>query len=465
MSWQARRMIGWSAAPTIGALHAAYAGGCDPMQTIGEVYRRIEAADDPGIFIALVPQAEAMEAARALGRFEPERQPLWGVPFAIKDNIDLAGLPTTAACPDFAYTPTESAPAVARMMAAGAIPIGKTNMDQFATGLVGLRTPYPAPRNPFDPAIVPGGSSSGSAVAVARGLVSFALGTDTAGSGRVPAGLNNIVGLKPTKGAVSTRGVVPACRSLDCVSVFALTVEDAVAAYRAMAGFDPDDPFSRDLAPPRLDRQPVRGLRVGVPDAGSRIFAGDDNAARAFDEATGAAAKLGTVLREVDLAPFFAVGRLLYDGPFVAERYAAVGHFIARQPQSVHPVVRQIISGGAAVSAADAFAGLYWLAQLRRQSEAVWEAVDVLLVPTFPRPRGVAEVIADPIGINGELGTYTNFVNLLDLCALAIPGPLRGDGFPSGITLIAPAGCDDRLADFGAALHPLAGVPPGFCLG
>jgi allophanate hydrolase len=440
------------AAPTIAALHAAYASGLDPVAAVATAYRRIAAADDPGIFISLVPETDSVAAARGLGGFDPVRSPLWGVPFAVKDNIDLAGLPTTAACPDFAYLPSESAPAVARLVAAGAIPIGKTNMDQFATGLVGLRTPYPAPRNPFDPEIVPGGSSSGSAVAVARGLVSFALGTDTAGSGRVPAALNNIVGLKPTKGTISTRGVVPACRTLDCVSVFALTVADAGAVCSMMAGFDPNDPFSRRL-PPAPPAKPVRRLRIGIPDAPGRVFAGDDGARRAFDRSIEAAGMLGTALIEVDLAPFFAAGRLLYEGPWIAERYCAVGDFIARHPHAVHPVTRQIISAGAQVSAADAFAGLYRLAELQRASEAVWSAIDVLVVPTLPRPRRIAEVLADPIGVNNELGTYTNFANLLDLCALALPGPRRDDGFPSGITLIAPAGCDGRLAAFGEALH------------
>jgi allophanate hydrolase len=447
-------------APTVAELLAAYAGGLDPAEVIAAVYRRIDFVGDPGIFISLVPEDHAAAAARALGPFDPERRPLWGVPFAVKDNIDLAGLPTTAACPAFAYSPAASAPAVARLMAAGAIPIGKTNMDQFATGLVGVRTPYPVPLNSFDRGIVPGGSSSGSAVAVARGLVPFALGTDTAGSGRVPAGLNNIVGLKPTKGAVSARGVVPACRTLDCVSIFALTVEDAATIYQIVSWFDPEDPFSRKLPPPRLRREPVRGLRVGVPNASSRVFAGDARASRAFDRAVDAMLSLGLALTEVDLAPFFAVGGLLYDGPWVAERYAAVGEFVAQQPEAAHPVVRQIICGGAQISGAEAFAGQYRLAELRRATEPVWAAIDILLVPTLPRPYRLAEALADPIGVNTELGTYTNFVNLLDLCALAVPGPPRDDGFPSGLTLIAPAGFDDGLADLGAAISPLFSMPP-----
>ncbi len=449
------------AAPTIAALHAAYAAGLDPARVIADTYRRIAGAGDPGIFISLAPEDEALAAVRALGPFDPQAKPLWGLPFAIKDNIDFAGLPTTVACPDFAYRPTASAPAVTRLIAAGAVPIGKTNLDQFATGLVGLRTPYPAPRNPFDPAIVPGGSSSGSAVAVARGLVAFALGTDTAGSGRVPAGLNNIVGLKPTKGAVSTRGVVPACRMLDCVSVFALTVDDAVSVYRVVAGFDPDDPFSRMMAASQPTSAAVAGLRVGVPNSASRIFGGDNLAQRAFEASVEAAAAMGLAPAEVDLTPLFAAGTLVYNGPWVAERHHAVGEFITHRPQAVHPVVRDIISAASGLSAVDAFAGFYRLAELRRASEAVWHSIDALMVPTFPRPRRVADVMADPIGPNSELGTYTNFVNLLDLCALTVPGRFREDGFPSSVTLIAPAGCDGRIAAIGAALHALAGETLG----
>jgi allophanate hydrolase len=442
---------------TIAGLQAGYASGLDPGCVVAETYRRIAAAGDPGIFISLVPEAEAFAAARALGALEPQTKPLWGVPFAIKDNIDLAGLPTTAGCPEYAYRPAANAAAVARLIAAGAIPIGKTNLDQFATGLVGTRTPYPVPRNPFDPGIVPGGSSSGSAVAVARGLVPFALGTDTAGSGRVPAGLNNIVGLKPTKGAVSTRGVVPACRTLDCISVFTLTVEDAVAVYRTIAGFDPEDPYSRRIAalepPDALDA----GLRIGAPDAPSRQFGGDRLAERAFQASLDDIAALGVAMQEIDLGPFFSAGKLLYEGPWLAERYHAVGDFIARWPQAVDPVVRQIITAGADISATEAFAGLHRLAELSRATEAVWQSVDALLVPTFPRPRTVADVATDPIGANSELGTYTNFVNLLDLCALTLPGRFRDDGFPSSVTLVAPAESDGRLAAIGAALQAQAG--------
>ncbi len=448
--------------PTLGALHAAYAGGLAPEAVIAETYRRIAAIEDPGLFLALVPEDRARAAAAALGPFDPVARPLWGLPFAVKDNIDVAGLPTTAACPGFAYTPEATAPAVVRLLAAGAVLIGKTNLDQFATGLVGVRTPHLAPRNAFDPARVPGGSSSGSAVAVAHGLVTFALGTDTAGSGRVPAGLNNVVGLKPSLGSVSGRGMVPACRTLDTLSVFAGTVADADAAYRVMRGHDPEDAYSRPLpVAPRPATVPP-GLRVGVPDAVGREFGGDALSEAAFAAALG---DLDTVVAggtvPVDLAPFQAVAALLYTGPWVAERYQAIRAIIETRPEILHPTTRAIIASAANFSAADAFAGLYRLAELRRATEAIWRTIDVLVVPTYPRPRSCADLAADPVGPNSELGTYTNFVNLLDLCALAVPGRFRGDGFPSGVTLIAPRGADGLIAALGARLHAAAGLTIG----
>ena len=438
-------------------LRAAYANGLDPHALIDLVYDRIEASNDPGIFIALRPRADAHQEIDATGT---SGKPLWGIPFAVKDNIDVARLPTTAACPDFAYMPSADAASVARLRAAGAIVIGKTNLDQFATGLVGLRTPYPVPRNSFDAAIVPGGSSSGSAVAVARGLVSFALGTDTAGSGRVPAALNNVVGLKPSVGAVSTRGVVPACRTLDCVSVFALTTPDAWDVYTAMAGFDPVDAFSRDVpaGAPKLD---VKGLRIGAPDAASRKFGGDALAEAAFDAHLASLRALGATIVDVSLVPFFETARLLYEGPWIAERHAALHDFLTQSPQSFLPVTRGIVESATKFSATDAFEGLYRLADLKRIASAVWNDVDALVVPTLPRPRSVADLMADPLGPNAELGTYTNFVNLLDLCALAVPGRHRADDFPAGVTFIAPSGEDHVLAGLGAAFHAAAHVTLG----
>lgn len=439
------------------SLHDAYRNGLDPRSVASDCLAA--AARYPGVFISLAPEA-SRRALDALGPFDPAAKPLWGLPFAIKDNIDLAGVPTTAACPAFAFTPERSATAVARLIDAGAIPLGKTNLDQFATGLVGVRTPYPVPQNSFDPAMVPGGSSSGSAIAVARGLASFALGTDTAGSGRIPAGLNNVVGLKPTVGAVPVRGVVPACRTLDCVSVFGLTVPDSWAVLAAMAGLDADDPWSKAVALGTPGLVPP-GLRVGTPDRASRRFFGDACSERAFDRALESYARLGITLVEIDFAPLFAVADLLYDGAWVAERYAAVRPFIAEHREALHPVTARIILGAERLSAADAFAGLYRLAELRRATEPIWAAVDLLAVPTVPRAYRLADLDADPIGPNSALGTYTNFVNLLDLCALAVPGAFRDDDLPAGTTLIAPAGQDAILAALGTALHRAAGVTLG----
>jgi len=444
---------------TIRDYHDAYrTGSLTPTQAVEDFFRRHEARADSAVFITLRSRAELLADAHALERSAPSSpqfdatQPLYGVPVAVKDNIDVAGLPTTAACPDFAYTPSRDATVVARLRAAGALIVGKTNLDQFATGLAGVRSPYGVPRNVVDASLVPGGSSSGSAVAVAAGLVPIALGTDTAGSGRVPAGMNGIVGLKPTFGAVSTCGVVPACRSLDCVSVFARTVVDAYATYMAIAGFDEADPFSRPVvARPLGPLPPV--IRLGVPRAPSRRFGGDSAAEAAFDRTVAAAARLGAQLQQVDLARMFEVARLLYEGPWVAERYQAIRTFVEHSPSSLHPVTRQIIERAKDYSAADAFAGFYRLAELRRACEPIWRDVDMLLVPTFPRPKALSELSADPIGANSELGTYTNFVNLLDLCALAVPGTRRADGLPGGVTLIAQTGQDALIAEFGARLN------------
>ncbi|MFT8242634.1 allophanate hydrolase [Roseomonas sp. BN140053] len=446
--------------PTIAALHAGYAtGDLTPAEVLAAAYGRIMLADDPGIFLFLLPEEDTQAAAAALGPFDPIAKPLWGVPFAVKDNIDVAGMPTTAGCPDFTYLPERTAPAVQRLLDAGAVLLGKTNLDQFATGLVGVRTPYAVPRNAINPAIVPGGSSSGSAVAVAHGIASFALGTDTAGSGRVPAALNNIVGLKPSLGMVSGTGMVPACRTLDTISVFAGTVEDAYAAYAAAAGFDAADPWSRRLPVPGRAAALPTGLRLAVPDAAGRRFGGDPLAEAAFAAAVEGlpAALPGATVAETSLAEFFAVAELLYSGPWVAERYQAVRELIETCPEVLHPTTRGIIEGATRFSAADAFAGLYRLAELRRATETLWTGTDILVVPTIPRPRTTADLAADPIGPNSELGTYTNFVNLLDLCALAVPGAFRPDGLPAGITLIAPSGRDALLAAAGAALHAAAG--------
>jgi allophanate hydrolase len=453
-----RSRIPETALATLGSLLAAHrSGAATPEDTVIATFARIRAHADPAVFITLADEAKLRAAARALhGRTE---LPLYGIPIAVKDNIDVAGLPTTAACPAFAYMPKEDSTAVARLRAAGALIIGKTNLDQFATGLVGVRSPYGVPRNALRPELVPGGSSSGSAVAVAAGLVPAALGTDTAGSGRVPAMLNNIVGLKPSLGLVSTHGVVPACRTLDCVSVFALTVDDTWAVLAAMAGHDAKDPYSRALPVGAVG--PPRALRFGVPRAADRIFFDDARAEADYAAALARLARLGATLVEVDMAPFYETARLLYEGPWVAERYLAAKTLIDSSPEALHPVTREIIAGGAKPSAAEAFAAFYRLQELRAVSARAFGEIDALALPTAPTSYTVAQLEADPIRLNSRLGTYTNFVNLLDLCGLAVPAALNADRTAFGITLLAPAGQDAQLAAIGRAFHADTGLTLG----
>jgi allophanate hydrolase len=444
---------------TIADILAAHrAGPVAPEETVERSYARIEAHADPAVFIALRDKADALAEARALsGRSD---LPLYGIPVAVKDNIDVRGLPTTAACPAFRYDAGGDAGAVARLRQAGAIVIGKANLDQFATGLVGVRSPYGTPRNLFDAKLIPGGSSSGSGVAVAAGLVPFALGTDTAGSGRVPAAFNNIVGLKPSLGLISTAGVVPACRTLDCVSVFALTVDDAFAALQVMAGPDPADPFSQTRPLGDIGAMP-QALRLGVPLAGQRVFFGDRLSAAAYDEAIARMARLGATIVDVDLEPFYETARLLYEGPWVAERYITARSLIASAHESMHPVTRGIILGGARPTAVDAFAAFYKLKELQRVRDHVFRQIDALLLPTMPTVYTVEQVLANPVELNSRLGTYTNFVNLLDLCGLALPASMRPDGAPFGVTLLAPAGHDAMLASIGRVFHADTGLPLG----
>ncbi|WAC26175.1 allophanate hydrolase [Ancylobacter sp. SL191] len=446
---------------TIADIVAAHrAGRARPAETVARARALIVAHGDPAVFTALVDDAGITTQLARLEGADPAQMPLYGVPFAVKDNIDVAGLPTTCACPDYAYPATRDAAAVARLRRAGAIILGKTNLDQFATGLNGTRSPYGTPRNPVRDDLVPGGSSSGSAVAVAAGLVAFALGTDTAGSGRVPAGLNNIVGLKPSLGLVSTRGVVPACRSLDCVSVFALTVEDALLATSVMAGPDEDDPYSRVLPLGGLAGFPA-GPTLAVPRAQDLVTFGDRASEAGFRRAAERMARLGARLVEIDLTPFFETARLLYEGPWVAERYAAVGAFLESRPASVHPVVAGIIEQGRHFSAVEAFRGQYRLAELKAQVRAALAGIDALMVPTMPTVFTVAQMQAEPVRCNSQLGVYTNFVNLLDMCGLAVPAEIRADGAPAGITLLAPAGQDAHLAALGAAFHRDTGLTLG----
>jgi allophanate hydrolase len=369
-------------------------------------------------------------------------------------------MPTTAACPAFAYRAEDDAEVVKRLKRAGAIVIGKTNLDQFATGLVGLRTPYPAPRNPLRRDLIPGGSSAGSAVAVATGIVPLALGTDTAGSGRVPAMLNNIVGLKPSLGLISTRGVVPACRTLDCVSVFALSIDDAWTALRAIAGFDPKDPYSRERSLATLSSAPTRA-RLGMPRVSQRLFFGDERAAADYDAALSRLKDLGFRLAEVDMESFTETAQLLYHGPWLAERYLAARQVLQENPMALHPVTRAIIAPGANLTATDTFAAFYRLAQLRRAADDVFKCIDALVLPTAPTAYTCEQVLADPIRLNSRLGTYTNFVNLLDLCGAAVPAVLHGDGTPFGITFIVPGGQDALAASLAKVFHADCGVAPG----
>jgi allophanate hydrolase len=445
---------------TVASIVAAHrTGTATPEQTVARSYARIRAHGDPAVFIALRPEAEALAEARALAAAGPDGRPLHGVPVAVKDNIDVARLPTTAACPAFAYQPAHDATAVARLCAAGAIVIGKTNLDQFATGLVGVRSPYGVPRNTFNAELVPGGSSSGSAVAVAAGLVPLALGTDTAGSGRVPAGFNNIVGLKPSLGLVSTYGVVPACRTLDCVSLFALTVDDAWTALETIAGADTKDPYSRQrpLAKPGVLPQ----VKLGVPAAGQRLFFGDRRYAAAYEAALERLARLGCAVVEIDIEPFYETARLLYEGPWVAERTLATRSLLASDADAIHPVTREIVLSGQRPSAMDAFAAFYKLEELRRVADHTFRRIDALALPTAPTVYTVKQVQADPIQLNSRLGTYTNFVNLLDLCGLALPASITEAGVPFGITLLAPGGADARLAEIGRVFHADTGLPLG----
>ena len=440
----------------IGSLQAHYrSGSLTPSDVIREVYRRIRALPDIPIWIHLVPEEDAMRAAEALPG--SASSPVFGIPFAIKDNIDAANLPTTAGCPTFSYVAEQDATTVGHLKKAGGILIGKTNLDQFATGLVGARSPYGACSTVFHPEYISGGSSSGSAVAVAAGLVSFALGTDTAGSGRVPAAFNNIVGLKPTRGILSTHGVVPACRSLDCVSLLCLTAEDAAAAFSIVAGYDRNDPYSRHLP---SKKSVASTYRIGIPSP-QELSMVEHGYLALFNKAGERLASLGHTLVEVDIRPFLQTAQLLYGGPWVSERFAAVGLFVKEHPEAVHPVVRDIILSGEKYSAVDVFNGQYALNRFRQETSDTWNVVDFLLLPTAPDIFRIAEVESDPVALNSRLGIFTNFLNLLDLAAVAAPAGFRADGLPFGITFVGQTFSDRALlalaASYLGSLRPSLG--------
>lgn len=417
----------------ISEVRRQYREGATPADVVREIYRRIEERGEDAVWTWLPPFEATLAALPTDASL-----PLYGIPFAVKDNIDIGGWLTTAGCREFAYTPERDATVVQKLREAGAIVIGKTNLDQFATGLVGTRSPFGIPRNVFDERYISGGSSSGSAVAVAAGLVSFALGTDTAGSGRVPAAFNDIVGLKPTKGLLSTTGVVPACRSLDCVSIFAANCADAEEVLAVTQGYDVTDAFSR--IPIKEDLERAERLRIGVPQPDQLEFFGDTEAAALFSKAVQRFEALGYAVVEIDFAPFRDAAKLLYAGPWVAERLAAIEPFFQNHAAAMHPVVREIIGGAAKYSAVDAFRASYELERLRQLALAEWGRMDMLLLPTTGTTYTVEELLADPVRLNSNLGYYTNFVNLLDLCGVAVPAGFRNsNSLPFGVTLMAPA--------------------------
>lgn len=442
---------------SLAELRQAYTtGSALPDEVFATLVERADACAEDNIWIQAPRMEQLLPYLDGLQDLDPAEAPLWGIPFAVKDNIDVAGWPTTAGCPAYAYTPTASARVVELLVRAGAIPVGKANMDQFATGLVGTRSPYGACRNSIDPNYISGGSSSGSAVAVAKGLACFSLGTDTAGSGRVPAALNGLVGVKPSRGMLSLGGVVPACYSLDCVSVFATDVSTAVHIMRVLAQYDPGDPMSRknpycnDWAHHGVWRGP---LRIGIlPDAALEFF-GDDSFAAAYRKIVDKLSDAGVKLSEVDFQPFHEAAVQLYDGPWVSARYHAVGDFLEQQPNEVLPVTRSIIAAGAKPSAMQLLSSQYELAALRRHAVTELADVDCILTPTIGRAYTRAEVEQEPLQTNSNLGYYTNFMNLLDLCGLAMPGCRTDQGLPFGITLIADTWQDCRLAAIAARVQ------------
>ncbi|MEO6823123.1 MAG: allophanate hydrolase [Nitrosospira sp.] len=448
----------------ISSLLQRYAvGALTPSRVVEAVHAAIE-HDPDHIWIHKLPletlmrHAHALEAKADAGGMAA--LPLYGIPFAIKDNIDLAEVPTTAACPAFAYTPPHSARVVQRLIDAGALPIGKTNLDQFAIGLNGTRSPYGACRNAFNPDYISGGSSSGSAVALAKGLVCFSLGTDTAGSGRVPAAFNNLIGYKPTRGWLSTHGVVAACRSLDCISIFAFTATDAERVLAVTAGYDSEESYSRAREGYTFDIG-AQHFRFGLPRRDQLQFFGNHEGERLFGEAAAKLQALGGEAVEIDFAPFLETARLLYEGPWIAERYAAIQPFFDLHDDQIISPVRELIAGAQHYSAADAFNGLYHLRQLKRQADRIWIAVDCLLTPTAGSLYTRQAMQQDPIRLNANLGYYTNFMNLLDYAAVAVPTGFQKDGLPFGITLAAPAHQDEPLLHLAARIQQVYGLPLG----
>jgi len=449
-----------------GLLDAYHQHRLTPEQVIDRILEDCDKYQEHNIWITRLAPEQLEPYLDRLKNHSPDELPLYGIPFAIKDNIDLAGIPTTAACPAFTYTPQKSAFVVEQLIQAGAIPVGKTNMDQFATGLVGTRSPHPwGPcHNPFDPEYISGGSSSGSAVAVALGLVSFALGTDTAGSGRVPAAFNNLVGVKPSRGLLSMSGVVPACRSLDCVSIFALTTDDADAVFEQAAAFDADDDYAR--ANPFSNNARHYGMDNGefvfaVPQQQQLEFFGNDSARALFANAVDKLESMGGQKQEIDFIPFLDAARLLYEGPWVAERYIATDPIISQQPEAMLPEIRTIIGAAEGKTAVDAFDAEYQLQHCRQRAKLIFQEVDFLLTPTAGTIYPINQVQADPIALNSNLGYYTNYMNLLDCAAVAVPAGYLDNGIPWGVSLVAPAMQDRKLLSFANRWQQAMQLPLG----
>ena len=432
-------------------------GELTPSDLVKQLDAEIGIENRSNIWIQRLTLAEMLHYAKQLEGKDIANLPLYGIPFAIKDNIDLANIPTTAACPEYAYTPNKSATVVQKLIDAGAIPIGKTNLDQFATGLVGTRSPYGAVKNSFKPEFISGGSSAGSAVSVALGMASFSLGTDTAGSGRVPASFNNLVGHKPTCGLLSTQGVVPACRTLDCVSIFALTAKDAATVLASAQGFDEEDAYSREdltanLAIPASYTFPDI-FTFGIPKTEQLAFFDNPETPQLFQQAIKQLEAIGGKAVEIDFSPFLETARLLYEGPWVAERYAAIRPFFENNPDSIFPVTKQIIGGAAKFNAVDTFNAFYKLKALQRKASKVWDDIDIMVTPTAGTIYTIAEVNAAPVVCNSNLGYYTNFMNLLDLSATAVPTGFQADGLPFGITICAPAFNDEALLNLATSIQ------------
>ncbi|SDH35600.1 allophanate hydrolase [Nitrosomonas sp. Nm132] len=445
----------------VSSLLQRYARGkLSPTQMVEAIHAEIK--NDPDhVWIATLSLESLQGYARKVEAQGMASLPLYGVPFAIKDNIDLADIPTTAACPAFAYMPSCNATVVQRLIDAGAIPIGKTNLDQFATGLNGTRSPYGACRNAFNPLYISGGSSSGSAVAVAKGQVCFSLGTDTAGSGRVPAAFNNLIGYKPTKGWLSAHGMVPACRSLDTVSIFAYTAADAARVLTICAAYDAADIYSRKREEHGLDFGAAPHFRFGIPRKRQLQFFGNRESERLFNDAITRMQVLGGEATEIDFEPFLEAARLLYEGPWVAERYAAIQSFFESHSEQVIAPVREIIATAKRHSAADAFNGCYQLRQIKQQTDQIWADVDCLLTPTAGTIYPIQAIQQDPIRLNANLGYYTNFMNLLDYAAVAVPAGFQNDGLPFGITLVTPAHQDEPLLHLAHRLQQAYSLPLG----